>query len=78
MGGKVLIGEGRNRWKRWRGLLLNLQMMCLEGDAPSSARDLVTRPYVQSRKTIAISNGSVKLNVFQSCMDDGQWNTIAR
>ena len=27
-----------------RGLLSTLRMMCLEGDAPSSTRDLVSRP----------------------------------
>ena len=26
-------------------LLLNIRVMCLEGDAPSSTRDLVTRPW---------------------------------
>ena len=41
-------GEGRRRrrgekWKVVKNLLLIIRVMCREGDAPSSIRDLVTR-----------------------------------
>ena len=47
-GGKGDGGEEKEEWEKQeagvKNLLVTLRVICLEGDAPSSTRDVVTRP----------------------------------